>query len=540
MLKPFCILAEKLIRSSEGSGWTLFLDDCRLLVGGCNGDVSVWDWEGRNILSSLQLGESFVSGINLHPEGNMLATCGKDGVRVWEFHTGREIFHLDYHRNHYVYEVCFTPDGNYLFTAGADGTVRKCDVRTGKKAGKLKKVGNAIYALAVSRDKTMVGALHREGGLVWDYESMEDILKFKGTYYHGGEGQTDLLFSDKGHKLWVTFRKEPGLRVWDLQKGSLEPIVKMETESPAFGITMSQDEAIVALALQNEILLLNGQNYKQIKKWSVPTGSLSYRGAIGRLSLSPNGKILCSTDCNSGVWLWDIASEKLLNPSSGHSYGIRKVALSEDGKMAATGGEDGNLIIWDVEKGEKIQSLSIRERFFKLVFLGNKLLFENDTAKRVLDLSSYKMKAANKTQSKFLENMDKLHFPEIRQAHDRLANVALWEKNIIVSIAGDKTIRFWDRGKKQEILCLQEPKMVDISPLAICPINKIIAFSGKNGQLIIYQFTDSDKPSLKKRYKIFAHEKEITDIAISKDGRKLAVVSLWQCQTKIYQLKEKR
>jgi len=48
------------------------------------------------------------------------------------------------------------------------------------------------------------------------------------------------------------------------------------------------------------------------------------------------------------VRLWEVSSERLLATLQGQTGGVRSVALTADGRLLASGGQDGTLRLWDV------------------------------------------------------------------------------------------------------------------------------------------------------------------------------------------------
>jgi WD40 repeat protein len=81
-------------------------------------------------LSCLCLGSAFAAA---SPDGKFVASCGADGsVRLWELKTGKQVREFEGHTD-VVHAVAFSPDGRRLLTGGYDRTARVWDVGSGKE-----------------------------------------------------------------------------------------------------------------------------------------------------------------------------------------------------------------------------------------------------------------------------------------------------------------------------------------------------------------------------------------------------------------------
>ena len=160
----------------------------------------------------------------------------------------------------------------------------------------------------------------------------------------------------------------------------------------------------------------------------------------------PGGKYLAAGySQDKDLYLWEIATGKVVRKFVGHTAAGNGVSVSADGKrMLSWGyGEDRTLRLWDVETGKELKKLEGHTEKAEGVFSpdGKKVLtFSPDKTLRLWDTDSGK-------ELKKLEGHD-----------DAVTGCFSPDGKQVLSSSADHTIRLWDVETGKEIRRFEGPK----------------------------------------------------------------------------------
>ena len=70
--------------------------------------------------------------------------------------------------------------------------------------------------------------------------------------------------------------------------------------------------------------------------------------------------------------VWNLTNCKLKTNHIGHTGYINTVTLSPDGSLCASGGKDGNAMLWDLNDGKHLYTLENSEIINSLTFSPNR------------------------------------------------------------------------------------------------------------------------------------------------------------------------
>ncbi len=79
-----------------------------------------------------------------------------------------------------------------------------------------------------------------------------------------------------------------------------------------------------------------------------------YSKAVNAVALSPDGRQAASASQDDLLRLWDLPTGLLLRTFDAQTSGINSVAFSPDGRRILTGGSDNRLRIWDIAAGQAV------------------------------------------------------------------------------------------------------------------------------------------------------------------------------------------
>jgi WD40 repeat protein len=180
-----------------------FSPDGSLLVFGSGSEVDVWKTDTWQLVNSIQGVDSLVRTVAFRPDGQTVATGGRDGViRLWRALDGTAVGILVPHPDQplsrplpqsgtallppipndfsddSVFGVAFSPDGHSLVSGSWDGTARLWDVESQQQVAVLPADPAFTNSVTYSPDGRYIAAGRfsaQSGVVIWDADTLAEI-----------------------------------------------------------------------------------------------------------------------------------------------------------------------------------------------------------------------------------------------------------------------------------------------------------------------------------------------------------------------------
>jgi WD40 repeat protein len=113
-------------------------------------------------------------------------------------------------------------------------------------------------------------------------------------------------------------------------------------------------EGVWSVAFSLDGRLATASADKTVILWDTATGQkvrtfTQFRGGLRRIALSPDGRRLSTSDRFQMVQVWDTTTRSQLFPLLGHTGQVWGVTFSPDGKFLATAGVDETVKLWNAD-----------------------------------------------------------------------------------------------------------------------------------------------------------------------------------------------
>lgn len=306
-------------------------------------------------------GRGHIGAVAYSPDGTLLLTGYDNQIIIWNVETGREVRRLNSH-NETVTQVSINEDGTYVISRSRDGNVRIWDLNLSDIAQistitAQTQIPEVRYP-GFSSDGVFIVAGVFNSVFQWNsYDSEQS-----GRVDPGGTLLNIVYDHVNDVALLVTTNYTRLLRMTDLT--SMRDLSGRDGDRFTGEAAFSIDGSLVIYGTNDNFIVRENPGGERTPNWLISKQDIPDGFVVTDMVVTPdNNELIVVTGqpdvreaAPGPILIYDLGSATLartVTPS--HIRTVNTIALSPDGRTALTGGEDGDLYLFNVETGQTLR-----------------------------------------------------------------------------------------------------------------------------------------------------------------------------------------
>jgi WD40 repeat protein len=463
---------------------------------GSDGVVKIWQLDGKLRLSlqDPKAVDGFF-GLKFSPDGRQIATGSNNGkVKIWDLQ-GNLISSFLAHKGA-VHAVCFDPTGQRLLSVGADNTIKIWN-RQGQLLQTLTGHEGEGWGIAVSPDGQLIASGSRDRTVkLWraDGQLLHTLTGYRGPV-------RALAFSPDSQTL-VTGSDDNTVRIWNRQ-GKLLTAYR------------AHDDAVQAVAYaRNGQFFVTASWDKTLRVWNpegLPLRQLQgNQDRVWSVAIAPNNATIISGSWDQTIRLWELRNT-LTTPLIGHTAAVLSVAYSPDGQNIASTSDDRTVRLWRTDGNSQTILRGHKGETYSVAFSPNQQYLVSGSLDKTLKIWNQQQQNIRTLTGHTAEIWSIAFSPDSK---------------LLASGSFDNSARLWSLDGK--LLHTFDDHSSRVYRVAFSPNGQLLATTGEDGSARVWGIGGELKAVLK------GHKGTLWGVSFSPDGQTLVTagadktIKLWK------------
>jgi WD40 repeat protein len=445
-----------------------------------------------------------VYGCSFSADDTRVVTGGSDGeLKLWDARTGKELPGPWFGHERAVWGCAFSPDRRHVFSCSEDGTLAAWDVASRALIRRYEAHDAEVWSLALSPDGRWLASASQDRTVrLWDVHTGNCVAVLSG---HQKEVWSCSFLTFGERPVLVSASWDGDVKVWDASPRLTTAVDQLGRRSRHRGVVLS-----CAVSVDGSHYV-TGTGDGAVTLWDAATGGEiaswpQHRNYVSATALSPNGQWLVSGDLDGDVHVRDLVSGAGSRPIASRQDEITACAFSRTGDLLAVASHDTTLDVFNVNAGFSPYVRLEQERA-EILACGftpdGRLVWGDEDGHLWVSLPG--LRAARRRFA----------------THSRFRSCAVsWDGAVVASGADDGSIRLWRLDDGHELSRLSGHDST-VQALAISRDGRFLASASWDWTTKIWSLDTSAAPLT-----LVGHTGELQDVVFSADGTRVVTAAL--------------